>query len=32
MKKKIFKIIILTGIGIICGALLGYAGQCAGST
>lgn len=32
MKKKIIKIIVVTSIGVIGGALLGYIGQCAGST
>ncbi len=32
MKKQIYKIIILTSLGLAGGALFGYVGQCAGST
>jgi len=32
MKKNILKIVVMTGIGAASGALLGFIGQCAGST
>ncbi|GEM_PF-1068206 len=32
MRKKLLKIVLMTVIGVIFGALLGYLGQCAGST
>lgn len=32
MKKRVLKIVITTSAGALLGALLGYLGQCAGST
>jgi hypothetical protein len=32
MKKRLIKLFTLTGLGILLGALIGYLGQCAGST
>ena len=32
MKKQFLKIVLFAGVGIVFGALLGYVGQCAGST
>ncbi|MDA3903850.1 MAG: DUF6132 family protein [Desulfuromusa sp.] len=32
MKKRLLKLVVMTSAGALLGALLGYLGQCAGST